>query len=248
MQRMHSLIIGGTRGIARALVKKWSEEGHLLSVIGRRQPAEDGWQLPNVHYWSADLLDSERLMSVLAEIIRQNGRLNNLVFFQRYRGEGDNWACEIELNLTVTKKVIERLVDEFADAGEKSVVIISSVASDFILDEVPVSYHVAKAGQNHLVHYYAVTLASRGFRVNSVSPAIVMKEEARNYYLQNEPLHDLYKTIIPLGRMGSSEDIANAIGFLCSENASFITGQNIVVDGGLSLRSQQSLARKLTSI
>src|SRR4030067_2762347 len=248
MKRMHSLIIGGTRGIARALVKSWSEDGHFLSIIGRSQPAEEDRQLSNVHYWSVDLLDSERLMTVLAEIIRQNGRLNNLVFFQRYRGEGDYWAGEIELNLTVTKKVIERLVDEFDGAGEKSVVIISSLDSHFILDEVPVSYHVAKAGQNHLVRYYAVKLASQGIRVNAVSPAIIMKEEAKDFYFQNEKLHSLYKTITPLGRMGRTEDIANAIAFLCSEKASFITGQNIVVDGGLSLQSQQSLARKLTSI
>lgn len=245
MGEKHSLVIGGTRGIGRALVKNWAEEGHILSVIGRRQPSETDRQWHGVYYSAIDLFDHEKLMAVLTEIIRKNGRLDNLVFFQRYRGEGDDWAGEIELNLTVTKAVIERLTEEFKKEGEKSIVVISSAASELILKEQPLSYHIAKAGQNQMVRYFAVNLAPRGIRVNAVSPAIVMKEEAKDFYLQNEKLHSLYKTITPLGRMGRSEDIANATAFLCSEKASFITGQNIVVDGGLSLQSQQSLARKL---
>jgi NAD(P)-dependent dehydrogenase (short-subunit alcohol dehydrogenase family) len=58
---------------------------------------------------------------------------------------------------------------------------------------------------------------------------------------------NLYKTIIPLARMGTSEEVANVIAFLCSHKASFVTGQNIVVDGGLSLIWQETLARRLSS-
>ncbi len=248
MERNHSLIVGGTRGIGRALVRTLAKENHVLSVIGRRPPAETDRHIPDVHYWVVDLLDQESLADALADVIKQNGKLNHLVFLQRYRGEGDDWVGEIETTLTATKYVIERLVDEFDGSDEDSIVIVSSIASHFVAEEQALSYHVAKAGLNQMIRYYAVVLGSRGIRVNGVSPCTILKEESREFYLQNERLYNLYKTITPLGRMGTSEEIAQVIAFLCSPKASFITGQNIVVDGGLSLQWQESLARKLTSL
>ena len=73
-----------------------------------------------------------------------------------------------------------------------------------------------------------------------------LKEESKHFYFQNEELHNLYKSIIPLGRMGTAEELANTIAFLCSPKSSFITGQTIIVDGGISLQWHESLARKLT--
>lgn len=246
MKKKHSLIVGGTRGIGRVLVRTFAEENHLLSVIGRRPPLETDQNIPDVHYWLVNLLDQERLSVALAEIIRQNGKLNNLVFFQRYRGKEGDWIGEIETSLTATKNVIESLVDEFDDTNENSIVIVSSVASHLIAEEQPLSYHVAKAGLNQMVRYYAVALGPKGIRVNCVSPGLILKEESKDFYLQNEQLYNLYKTSTPLGRLGTSEEIAQVIVFLCSPKASFITGQNIVVDGGLSLQWQASLACKLT--
>jgi NAD(P)-dependent dehydrogenase (short-subunit alcohol dehydrogenase family) len=247
MKAKHSLIVGGTRGIGRALVKTFAEENHVLSVIGRRPPPETDQLIPNVHYWMVDLLDRERLLVVLAEIIGKSGKLNNLIFLQRYRGKEDDWAGEIETTLTATKCVIEHLAEEFDEAGEKSIVIVSSVFGRFVGEGQALSYHVAKAGLDQMIRYYAVALGPRGIRVNGVSPFTFLKEESKDFYLQNKKLYNLYQRIVPLGRMGTAEEIANVILFLCSPKASFITGQNIVVDGGLSLVWQESLARKLTS-
>ncbi len=245
MKRQHSLIVGGTRGSGRVLVRTLAKQDHRLSVIGRRVPSELYRQNPNVAYWSVDLSSRERLLKVLREIVRKNGKLNNLVFFQRYRGDGDNWIGEINTSLTATKDVIELLANDFDSSSENfnSIVIISSLASSLIAEEQPLSYHVAKAGLNQMVRYYAVLLGPKGIRTNGVSPGAVLKEEARDFYLSNAKLYNLYKRFTPLRRMGTSEDIAHVIAFLCSPQASFITGQNIVVDGGLSLQWQESLAR-----
>ena len=248
MKKKHTLIVGGTRGTGRVLVRTLAEESRVLSVIGRHPPSESDRHIPDVYYWIVDLLEQEHLSTVLTEIIQQNGELNNLVFFQRYRGEGDDWRGEIETSLTATKNVIERLISEFDDAGDKSIVIISSVAGHLVAEEQPVSYHVAKAGLNQMARYYAVALGPKGIRVNCVSPGTVLKDESKDFYLQNKPLYDLYRRITPLGRMGTPEEIANVIAFLCSPKASFITGQSIVVDGGLSLQWHESLARQLTSL
>jgi NAD(P)-dependent dehydrogenase (short-subunit alcohol dehydrogenase family) len=247
MNKPHALVVGGTRGIGRALVKTLAETGYVVSIIGRRPPADIDRCIPNVHHWTVDLLDRERMAEVLAEVINQSGKLNHLIFLQRYRGEGDDWVGEIETTLTATKWVIERLVGEFDNSGKNSIVLVSSTAGHFVVDKQSLSYHVAKAGLNHMVRYYAVTLGPKGIRVNGVAPCTILKEESKDLYLQNEALCSLYETITPLGRMGTAEEIAQVIAFLCSPQASFITGQIIVVDGGMSLLYQESLARQLAS-
>lgn len=247
-RKKHTLIVGGTRGIGRALVRTLAKENHVVSVIGRRPPSEADRNIPGVHYWALDLLDRKRLSEGCAEIICQNGKISNLVFFQRYRGEGDDWSGEMETSLTATKVTIEGLVGDFDGTNENSIVIVSSIASHFVAEEQPLSYHVGKAGLNQMVRYYAVALGPGGIRINSVSPGTILKDEARDFYLRNAELSDLYNKVIPLGRMGTSEEVANVVAFLCSDKASFITGQDIVVDGGLSLISHETLARKLASL
>jgi NAD(P)-dependent dehydrogenase (short-subunit alcohol dehydrogenase family) len=247
-KKQHTVVIGGTRGTGRVLVRYLAGENHVLSVIGRRPPSELDQRIPATRYWVLDLLDRKRLPKTWVELISHNGKINNLVFFQRFRGEGDDWSGEIETSLTATKDVIELSVDEFAEADDKSIVIVSSIASHLVASEQPVSYHVAKAGLNQMVRYYAVALGPKGIRVNAVSPGIVLKEESGDFYLKSRELQDLYKRITPLGRMGTSQEIASVVSFLCSSKASFITGQNIVVDGGISLQWHETLARKLTAL
>ena len=246
--KKHTVVVGGTRGSGRHLVRALVKENQLVSVVGRRPPSEADQQLPNVHYWTGDLSDEGRISEVWREIIDQNGQLNNLVFFQRFRAAGDSWAGEIETTLTATKQAVERLCGEFDSSGGSAIVMISSLASDLIADDQPLSYHVAKAGLNQMVRYYAVVLGPKGIRVNAVSPGIVLKEEAQEFYRDNAQLKERYRRLTPLGRMGTSEDIAQAIVFLCSPKASFITGQNLVVDGGVSSQLQQTLALKLASM
>jgi NAD(P)-dependent dehydrogenase (short-subunit alcohol dehydrogenase family) len=99
-----------------------------------------------------------------------------------------------------------------------------------------------------LVRYYAVALGPRGIRVNGVSPGTVVKRENQEFYARSEALVGVFKRTIPLGRMGTAVDVANVIAFLCGPQASFVTGQQIVVDGGVSLLSQESLARKIAGV
>lgn len=249
MENKHTLIVGGTRGMGRVLVKTLADSGHIVSVIGRREPGEYDKTIPNVDYFILDLLDIENMSESLNNIIVKKGKLNNVVFFQQYRGKDDDWTGEIETSLTATKNVIENLVDQFkSNQEENSIVIVSSVAGKFIAVEQPLSYHIAKAAINQMIRFYAVNFGNKGIRVNGVACGTMLKEESKNFYLENEELHNLYKSIIPLGRMGTAQDLANVIIFLCSRQASFITGQTIVVDGGISLQWHESLARNLTPL
>lgn len=193
-------------------------------------------------------MDPDRLRTALVEIVGKNGKLNNLIFCQRYRGDGDDWAGEIETTLTATKTIIDSLIAEFDASRECSIVVVGSMASEFIAAEQPLSYHVAKAGLTQIVRYYAAMLGPAGIRVNCVTPGAVLKEESKEFYLQHKALYELYQRITPLGRMATAQEIANVISFLCSAEASFITGQNVVVDGGLSLAWHESLSRRISAI
>lgn len=242
------MIVGGTRGLGRELVCLFSSQGHTVSVIGRRAPGDADRRLPGTHFWTADLTNEQEIQPVLREVIDHNGKPNSLVLLQRFKGQGDPWAGEIETSLNATRIIIEQLADDFSDGGDKSIVLVSSVVGRFIAEGQPIGYHVAKAAICQMARYYAVQLGARGIRVNCVSPCTFIKEENEDFYAKSEDLQRLFKRTIPLGRMGTARESANVIAFLCSSMASFVTGQEILVDGGVSLLSQESLVRKVTGL
>ncbi len=246
---MHVIIIGGTKGLGRVLAQKMASRGNQVTILGRTAP--DQRDLPSdwdVQWIACDLLCVDRLSEALQRLIQTRGSLHYLIFSQRYRGQGDCWEGELATTLSATKSIVEYLVSHFDSSQDNGIVMISSIFSQFVGTGQPVSYHVAKAGLDQLARFYAVNLGERGIRCNIVTPCTYLKEESEAFYLNNTPLMNLYQTMIPLRRMGTSEDIANVVCFLCSPEASFVSGQNIVVDGGLSLVWAETLGRKLTQL
>lgn len=245
MAERHFLAVGGTRGIGRALVEHLiSGEGNCVSVLGRN-PSLDV-KSPKLVQYAVDVSNREMLLSCLDQAVARCGKLACVVFLQRHRAGKDEFDMELAVALSATKNAIDHLVNRrsFSDDGQSnSIVLVSSIADRYVAPEQSLGYHLAKAGFSQLARYYALELGPLGIRVNSVSPCVVAKDEAREFYDKNEWLVDRYKKFIPLGRMGKPEDIVNAIMFLAGEQASYITGQNIVVDGGLTLRSHESLIR-----
>jgi NAD(P)-dependent dehydrogenase (short-subunit alcohol dehydrogenase family) len=239
----NTIIIGGTRGIGRALAGVMAREGHRVSVLGRNAPA--GKIATGVRFWQADVLKRKAMGEVFDEIISDRGPLNYLICLQRFKGEGDPWESELETSLSATRWMIEHLGDNFDKRADKGIVLVSSAAGSVIADEQPVGYHVAKAGVCQMARYYAVTLGPRGVRVNAVSPGTVLKAETREYYRKHKKnFMTLFEKTVPLRRMGTADEVAQAIAFLCSARASFITGQHLLVDGGISLLSQETLLQK----
>jgi len=245
MKTPHSLIVGGTRGIGRALTHQLAEESHNLSVVSRRAP--EAVASTKVSYFAADLSQPQGVLDLVRESIRVQGPLTGAVFLQRFRGEGDSWEGELRTTLTATKFLIENLVDDFGPDGG-AIVLVSSNAGRYVARNQPLSYHVAKAGLNQMMRYYAAVLGKRGIRVNAVSPCTVLKEESQRFYLENEKLQELYHTITPLGRMGTATEVAQAIAFLLGSQASFVTGQELYVDGGMSLLLHDAMAREVRGL
>ncbi len=247
MADRHCLVVGGTRGIGLALVRHLLDLGnHFVSVIGRTPNASVESSM--LSQYAVDVTDQTALLSSLDLSTQRYGPVSTVVFFQRHRSGPDGFDTAMAVALGATRRTIDHLVarNSFASGGgSNSIVLVSSIADRYVAPEQPLDYHVAKAGLSQLARYYALKLGPIGIRVNCVSPCVVAKDEALEFYNKNQWLVDRCRAFIPLGRMGRPKDIVNAIMFLAGAESSYITGQNIVVDGGLTLRSHESLLRDI---
>jgi NAD(P)-dependent dehydrogenase (short-subunit alcohol dehydrogenase family) len=245
MRDEHIFIVGGTHGAGRELVKLVSAGGGRASVIGRREPRQDDAALPGTSFFQADITDPEAMASIMDKAVAANGPVNGLAFYQRFRGDSDDWESEIAVSLTATRDIIELAIPRFGSEGNRSIVAISSIASRFIASEQPLSYHLGKAGIEQIVRYYAVSLAPRGIRVNCVLPGSMVKEESRQFYEEQVELRELYERLTPMRRMGSSEELAKIVRFLLGSDAACLTGQFLLMDGGVSLQWPEGVCRDL---
>jgi len=243
----HTVIFGGTKGLGKVLASELRKRGDEVSVFSRVAPSEEN-KVEGCKYYATDISKDNEVLVSLNSAIASAGKINYMIFCQRYRGNSDSWVGEIEVSISAPKRIIEAMQDNFNASDDRGIIFVSSVFGDKVGEGQDLSYHIGKAGINHMSRYFAVNLGRKGIRVNSVTPFTFLKEESKDFYLNNKDLMDLYESIVPLGRMGTAEDSASLIQFLCSPAAKYINGQNIYVDGGLSLIWPETLARQLKSV
>ncbi len=231
------LIVGGTKGIGYSVAKQMARK-HLVTVTGREKPAACP---DSIDFISTDFLNPERIEETTERLIGKGEKINYLLFFQRFRGKQEAWDGEIQVSLTATKEMIEQLSDLFAPK-EASIVLIASINASLISSHLPIGYHVAKAGLVQMAKYYATVLGPKQIRVNSISLGTILKKESKKHLLKNKSLVEFYLQQAPLRRMGTVKDVSNVVEFLCSSKSSFITGQDIVMNGGVSIQWQETLA------
>jgi NAD(P)-dependent dehydrogenase (short-subunit alcohol dehydrogenase family) len=247
MSQQHAVVVGGTKGLGRIVVEKFLARGCSVSVVSRHKPA-DIKEGPQLRHFAADLERSETLAGLPALVGDVLGPISYLVLSQRFRGQGDPWAGEIQVGLTASRLLIEGLVPHFADQGDRAIGVVGSVYAEFVGSSQPVGYHAVKGGLNAMVRHYAVTLGRQGIRVNAIMPLTYLKPESRAFYEKNDKLMELYRRLVPLGRLGTADESANAVDFLCSERASFINGQSLFLDGGVSVVWQEEIAKSFSGL
>ena len=228
-----SIVVGGTRGIGLVITEKLKARGDTVDTVSRSSVGYG-------RHISVDLLDIKRVELEFSRFGEIN-TVRNLVFSQRYRGNVD-FDSEFTIMLKSTKIIIESLIPFFEESA--SIVVLGSVLGKFIGEEQSLLYHISRAALEQLVRYYAVSLGAKGIRVNCVIPGTVLKPE-HSAFDKNRIAANLEVTV-PLKRVGTAEDVADTVAFFCSDRSSFITGQSIFVDGGVSLLSQESLSRKIS--
>lgn len=221
------LIIGGSSGIGRALASNLAQSGH--EVHATYKTTESDW-IPGVNYHYLDVLDNEVIDFI-------DGDLDGFVYcpgsiplkpFRRLDQEG--LIQDFQLHVSGAVKSIQEILPNLKKSKQASIVLISSVAGD-----VGFNFHsqisICKGAINGLVKALSAELAPK-IRVNAVAPSLThtpMTESLLNSEDKVKANNDRH----PLKRVGTSEDIANAIEMLLSEKSSWITGQIIKVDGGI---------------
>jgi NAD(P)-dependent dehydrogenase (short-subunit alcohol dehydrogenase family) len=230
------VVVGGSRGLGWTVAQTFAARGYSVLVLARSRPRDiDAY--PRMFFRTLDFaeLDAQTTVDRLAPIVAEFADIRYVVFCQRYRGSAqERWQGEWHMTVTVTRELIEALLPHMVPSGDRAFAIVSSNFADRVGLTQGSEYHVAKAAVNQLGRYYAVHLGKRGVRVNIVSPFTFMKPESTAHFLADESKMKAYADLVPLGRLATTDDIAALLAFLCSPQASYISGQCIAVDGALS--------------
>ncbi|KAJ3492634.1 hypothetical protein NLG97_g5254 [Lecanicillium saksenae] len=196
-----------------------------------------------------DATSSTSVKSLVDACLKQHGRIDILVANVGYSQPGnaatmaeDVWDAQININLKTVYLACHHVLPVMEAQGRGAVVCVSSIAGLRYIGKDQIAYNSAKAGLMQFVKATAVSFASKGIRLNSVVPGLVETPYTRTMAERYPPpggggyeeLRRLRDAQVPTGRMGNAWDVANAIMFLASDEARYITGQELVVDGGIT--------------
>ncbi|ADO70567.1 SDR family oxidoreductase [Stigmatella aurantiaca] len=229
------LITGASRGIGRSLSERLARAGH--TVVGIARDARDA-SFPGTLV-SVDLSHRAETEAALATLVQRyafDGVVNNagLIRPQRLGEIGLNdLDAVLQLNLHPAIQTVQALLPTLRAKGWGRIINISSLTLLGVIERT--SYAAAKAALVSFVRSWALELAQTGITVNSVAPGPTETEMFRANNPPGSSGERRYLSSIPMGRLGRPEEISAAIAFLLSEEASFITGQTLFVDGGASI-------------
>lgn len=248
------LVTGAGRGIGRNIARAMGHEGGVIALVdvdperGNAVKNELGSSGIIAEFFLADL-NSERAPRLLVDaIVQKFGRLDIIVNNARagkrlgfIEETEENWDLAFGVNLKAVFFLAQAAMPIMPFGG--SIVTISSLSGILVSQESP-SYQISKAGLVHLTRYLASCGGVYGLRANAILPGFIVQDEHRSRYgnPDNAKYMSMTEKLHPLkGGPGYSDDIASAAIFLASIEASFITGQSLVVDGGLSIQDPTKL-------
>lgn len=213
-----AIVTGGAQGIGKCIAEEFKKNGAVVCVIDKK---------PN-DYFTGDLAEEETLKRFAKQVIKDHGRvdylINNAIPLMKGISECSYEEFNYALRVGVTAPFyLTKLFLPYFSSGAAIVNISSS--RDRMSQPQTESYTATKGGIAALTHALAVSLAGK-VRVNSISPGWI--DNAYTVYSGPDAIQH------PAGRVGTPLDIANMVLYLCSDQAGFITGENICIDGGMT--------------
>ena len=236
-----ALVTGAARGIGLAASSRFLEDGWrvgMLDILGNTlRAAVEALDCADAALaLEADVSDPDAVQAAVREAHRRFGRIDALVnsagiavFKPMLDVTLEEWQRVLAVNLTGPFLMTQVVAPIMRDQGGGAIVNITSI-SGLRASTLRVAYGTSKAGLAHLTKQQAAELAQYGIRVNAVAPGPV--DTAMAKAVHTPAIRADYHDHIPLNRYGLEAELANAICFLCGDQASYITGQVLAVDGG----------------
>jgi 3-oxoacyl-[acyl-carrier protein] reductase len=242
-----AVVTGGSRGIGRGIVLALAREGAKVTFVYHsnkdaaaqleQDVAAAGGTAKGVR---ADVADPKAADAVVGGVLAEHGRVDILVnnagvirdkLFLRM--EPDDWNAVIETNLNGTFRFCRAVVQQMAFKQRSGrIVNVSSIAAEHV-NKGQANYAASKGALNSFTRVLAAELGARNVLVNAVAPGFIATDMSAA--VRNLAGEDALKKLIPVKRLGTPDDIASVVVFLCGPAAAYVTGQVITVDGGLSL-------------
>jgi 3-oxoacyl-[acyl-carrier protein] reductase len=246
------LITGAGRGIGEAIAKLFAEEGAFV-VVNARTEAHVQHVVTDIlnsngkaHGIVADISSQENVNKLIQETVAHFGGIDILVHnaaifpFQTLDVmEDQDWCQVIETNLTSAFRLTKACLPHIKKRGQGRVLFTSSITGNRTGVVGLAHYGASKSGINGFIRAIAMELAPYGITVNGVEPGLVLTDGVLEMTSQEE--RDAMAHFVPLKRWGTPTDVAQAMLFLASDAANYITGQTIIIDGGALLPENGAL-------
>jgi 3-oxoacyl-[acyl-carrier protein] reductase len=237
-----ALVTGGATGIGAAIAKRFVKQGLQVAICdvdaenGRAAATEMG---QSVHFYKLDVTAEPEVNSTVDRIFEEFGRIDVLVNNAGITNDkllirmaSDDWNNVLRVNLTGTFLMTRAVAKHMIKQRRGRIINMASIIG-LIGNIGQANYAASKAGIIALTKSCAKEFARRNIQVNAVAPGFI---KTRMTEIIPEEIKEGYLKLIPVGRFGEPEDVANLVAFLSSEQASYITGQTICVDGGMVMR------------
>ncbi|WP_291039679.1 glucose 1-dehydrogenase [Herbiconiux sp.] len=228
-----AIVTGAGRGIGRSIAEVFAEEGATVIATGRA--SSDSTFPEGVEYHRLDVATEEGWSRVVADVIARHGHIDVLVnnagiiaYETLHELTLDDWNAVVATNQTGTWLGMREVIPHMIAQGGGSIVNTSSIWGTAAVSGAH-AYHATKGAVRNMSKSAAITYAKENVRVNSLHPGFI---ETPLTDAQAPEINEYVVSMTPMGRAGKPREIAHGVVFLASDESSFMTGSELVIDGG----------------